>query len=43
MACPLKKYYKSLFYLATNGQKTYTVLLLCPGQIYAVILFNSNF
>lgn len=43
MACCLKKYFKSLFYLATSGQKTYTVLLLCPGQIHAVKSLKFQF
>lgn len=33
---------KILFYLVTNDHKSYTVLLWGPGQIYAVILFNSD-
>lgn len=37
----LKKYFK--IYLVINYHKSYTGLLLCPGQIHAVILLNSDF
>lgn len=42
MAWCLEKIFWSLFYLVTNVCKSYTVLLVCPGQIHAVILLNSD-